>query len=65
MATDALALVSARQMLFELRAGMIVELASDLPPMSREVCLIMRQGALLPPAVEVVLKALRVQGSIG
>lgn len=63
-ASDALALVSARQMLFELRSGLVTELAVDLPGMTREVSLILREGALFSPVAQALLTAIRNRAEI-
>ncbi|WP_177204076.1 LysR family transcriptional regulator [Sphingobium sp. AP50] len=61
LATDLLALVSARQMRFELRSGLAVELSTPLPVIARDVALITRKQALLSPAADAVMAAIRDQ----
>lgn len=63
-ASDALALVSARQMLFELRSGLLVELPVDLPDLARDVGLITREGAMLSPVAEALRAAIRTQATL-
>ncbi|WP_138471210.1 LysR family transcriptional regulator [Poseidonocella sp. HB161398] len=60
-ASNALALVSARQMQFELESGLIDELDCGLPEMSRDVGLITREGAMLPPVAQILTEAIRRQ----
>jgi len=56
---DLLALGSARHFSFELSAGLVVELDADLPPMTREVALLLRAGTEQSPAARAVIDALR------
>lgn len=63
LGSDAVALASARQLLFELKSGQLVELAVPMEGMVRQVGLIVRDGAHLPPPVLEVLDSLRRQVS--
>ncbi|KAA9157804.1 LysR family transcriptional regulator [Amycolatopsis acidicola] len=56
---EVLALASARQYFFELSSGLVTELDVDLPPMTREVALLLRSGAEQSPATSAVIEALR------
>jgi LysR family transcriptional regulator of gallate degradation len=59
--SDSVALASARQLLFELRSGQLVELPVKMEGMTRQVGLLLREGAYLSAPVLEVLDALRRQ----
>lgn len=61
IASDMLALASARQLRFEIQSGTLVELDVDLGDMSRQVSLITRDGAMPSPATLALFSALREQ----
>lgn len=61
--SDALALASARQMEVELESGALVELDTGFTGMERQVCLMLREGAMLSPVAMVLVDALRAQGA--
>ena len=63
LASDALALASARQFCFELATGLLAELPVALPRVSRPVALILRRGAAPSAAVQAVARALRQQAA--
>jgi LysR family transcriptional regulator of gallate degradation len=60
-ASDMIAVTSPHQLISEIRAGSIVELPVSLWGSSREVGLIVREGAMLSPAALAVLEAVRSQ----
>lgn len=61
IATDLVALVSARQMRFELQSGLAVELDTPLCAITRQVALITRKQAMLSPSAVAVMAAIREQ----
>jgi LysR family transcriptional regulator of gallate degradation len=61
MASDMLAVTSPHQMMVEIQAGMLVELPVILPGATRDVGLIVRDGAMLSPAAHAVVDAVRAQ----
>jgi LysR family transcriptional regulator of gallate degradation len=58
-ATDMLAVTSASQLTFELDSGLLVELPVALPGTALEIGLITREGAMLSPAAQAVVAAVR------
>jgi LysR family transcriptional regulator of gallate degradation len=59
--SDMLAVASPNQLLFEIRSGLLTELPVALGKTTREIGLIVRDGALLSPAALAVLDAVRSQ----
>jgi len=59
--SDMLAVTSPFQLMNEIQAGTIVELPVTLPVATRDVGLILREGAMLSPAARCVLEAVRNQ----
>ncbi|MFT4085128.1 MAG: LysR family transcriptional regulator [Nocardioides sp.] len=59
VADGAVAVVSARQFEVELGRGDLVELRTELPPMTRSVRLLRRAGTVTSPALDALLVALR------
>lgn len=59
LASDLIGLVSHRQMRFELQSGLLIELDTPLPPLTRDVGLIVRKHAMLSPAARAMLMAIR------
>lgn len=59
--SDMLAVASARQMMFELRSRLLVELSIPLSGMTRNVGLILRGGAMLSRTACALLDAIRIQ----
>jgi len=62
--SDALALVSARQMEVELETGALVALDAGFSEMERQVSLMLREGAMLSPVAMVLVDALRAQAAL-
>jgi LysR family transcriptional regulator of gallate degradation len=59
--SDMLAVTSPHQMMFELRSGLLTELEVDLGDTTREIVLILRDGAMFSPAMLALLDAFRTQ----
>jgi LysR family transcriptional regulator of gallate degradation len=59
--SDMLAAISPSQVMIELRAGLLRVLPVALPGTLREVGLILRDGAMLSPAVQAVLELVRAE----
>jgi LysR family transcriptional regulator of gallate degradation len=59
--SDMLALTSPHQLILELRSGSLIELPIALGGSAREVGFIVREGAMLSPALLAVLEAVRAQ----
>jgi LysR family transcriptional regulator, regulator for genes of the gallate degradation pathway len=60
--SDMLAVTSPHQLRFEIDSGSIVELPVALNDTARDVGLIVREGAMLSPAVLAVIESVRTQG---
>ncbi|MES3022856.1 MAG: LysR family transcriptional regulator [Pseudomonadota bacterium] len=60
-ASDMLAVTSPHQLMFEVRSGMLTELPVPLGTTTREIGLILREGAMQSPAITAVLDAVRNQ----
>lgn len=61
--SNSIAFVSRDQFCFELRAGVLAELHTSLPPLARKVALLTRRGAVLSRPVEIFAEALRSMSS--
>jgi LysR family transcriptional regulator of gallate degradation len=60
-ASDLVAVTSPNQLEFEIRSGALVELPIELKGTKRDVGLIIREGAMLPPAALTLLEIIRSQ----
>ncbi|MES3022822.1 MAG: LysR substrate-binding domain-containing protein [Pseudomonadota bacterium] len=61
IASDMLAVTSPHQLMFEIRSGLLAELPVALGKTTREIGLILREGAMASPAIAAVLDAVRRQ----
>jgi LysR family transcriptional regulator of gallate degradation len=60
-ASQMVAVTSPHQLMFEIRSGLLTELPVPLTNTRRPIGLILREGAMLSPAIQAVLEAVRKQ----